>query len=352
MLRLCCEKKRVMFSAAPRKIGLLLEHWRWRARDLRTGFVANKPFVSAVAIFLLAVAGLVFDALTPQMISVGLFYVALALAGFWFSKPTAALSFALLSTPLIIIGYWITIPDNSPPLEAWTNRFLAIGTVWLTALFVWRIRVLEHELQRHVEIADTLSREISHRVGNSLQLVASSLRLQAASAHSEEARQVLETAGSRIVVVGKIQRMLSHSGPDRSVDACPFITDLVGDVRSTLPNDKLSITVQADSTELTSTMAIMLGSLLVELVNNALKHAFREGMVGTVGVRFTTSEVQHVLEVEDDGVGIDPAQTVEGFGTQNITLLARLLDATITRQPASRSTTRPGTMWRLVRPCT
>jgi hypothetical protein len=42
--------------------------------------------------------------MTPQVISVTLFYVSLVLVGFWFPKPKAALALALLATPLIIIG--------------------------------------------------------------------------------------------------------------------------------------------------------------------------------------------------------------------------------------------------------
>jgi two-component sensor histidine kinase len=234
--------------------------------------------------------------------------VAIVLTGFWFPKPKSALALALLATSLIIIGYWVTIPDEAPEWAVRVNRALAIGTVWLTALFVWHIRVLQQELQVQIDIANGLSREMGHRVGNSLQLVASFLRLQAAGTNSENPRHVLEIAGSRIMVIGQIERLLSHFGATHSVDTKAFITALLRDVHSILPNpNKICIDVEADSTEISSTRAIALGALLVELINNALKHAFGEGMEGTLAVRFTVSKSmdQCVLEVEDDGVGID-----------------------------------------------
>lgn len=90
----------------------------------------------AAIVTLFVVAGtLMFDALTPQIISVGVFYVGLILLGFWFPQQKAALALALLATSLIIAGYWITIPDSIPAWQAWLNRALAIGTVWLTAVF-------------------------------------------------------------------------------------------------------------------------------------------------------------------------------------------------------------------------
>jgi two-component sensor histidine kinase len=299
---------------------------------------------------LIASAALIFDAVTPQMLAVGLFYVAIVLTGFWFPKPKSALALALFATPLIIIGYWIAIPDNAPAWAARANRALAIGTVWLTAVVVWHIRVLQQKLQVQIDIANGLSREMAHRVGNSLQLVASFLRLQAAGASSESSRQVLEVAGSRIMVIGQIERLLSHFGATHTVDSKDFITALLRDVHSILPNpDQICIDVQADSTQISSTTAIALGALLVELVNNALKHAFHNGMEGALAVRFTASKSmnQCVIEVEDDGIGIDQGEKPDGVGLRNVTEFARMIGGSLTCQPARQANPRPGTVWRL-----
>jgi two-component sensor histidine kinase len=276
--------------------------------------------------------------------------VAIVLTGFWFPKPKATLILALLATCLIIVGRWITIPDSSPAWAIWTNRALAIGTVWLTAVFVWHIRVLQQKLQVQIDIANGLSREIGHRVGNSLQLVASFLRLQAAGTSSESSRHVLEIAGSRIMAIGQKERLLSHFGAAHTVDSKVFITALLRDVRSILPNpDQICIDVQADSARISSTTAIALGALLIELINNALKHAFRGEMEGTLAVRFTASKSmnQCVVEVEDDGVGIDQRQKPDGIGVQNATEFARMVGGSLTCHLARPENPRPGTVWRL-----
>jgi two-component sensor histidine kinase len=153
------------------------------------------------------------------------------------------------------------------------------------------------------------------------------------------------------MVIGQIERMLSHFGATPTVDSKAFITALLQDVRSILPNpEQICIDVRADSTEISSATAIALGALLVELINNALKHAFRDGMEGTIAVRFIASKSmnQCVMEVEDDGVGIDRKQAPDGLGTQNVSELARIVDGSLTCQSARRAKARPGTMWRLV----
>jgi two-component sensor histidine kinase len=314
----------------------------------RATFRSTRAALGAVT--LIASGALVYDAVTPQILAVSLFYVAIVLTGFWFPKPKSALVLALVATSLIIVGYWVAIRDDAPEWAAWTNRALAIGTVWLTAIFVWHIRVLQQKLQIQIDIANGLSREMSHRVGNSLQLVASFLRLQAARTDSESPRHVLEIAGSRIMVIGQIERLLSHFGATDTVDSKAFVTALLRDVHSILPNpDQIRIDVQAASCQMSSTTAIALGALLVELINNALKHAFHEGMEGTLAVRFITSNSmnQCVVEVEDDGIGIDQGQTPDGVGMGNVTEFARMVGGSLTCQPARQANPRPGTMWRL-----
>jgi two-component sensor histidine kinase len=307
---------------------------------------------AAVAVAFVGAIALIFDALTPETVSVGIFYVGLVLIGFWLPQPTATLGLALLATLLIVVGSWITIPDNTPAWVAFLNRTFSIGTFWMTAVFVWRTRVLEQKLEAQVDITEALSFEMNHRIGNHLQLVASFLGLQAERSSSDEVRQALKRAGSRVMTIGKIQRMLSHS-TSHKIDSQAFIAELISEVRSALLDpDNIVITVQADSIMLTPTKATALGALLLETINNALKHAFPEGMSGMLSVSFTVSNKMCAIELKDDGVGIEQAQAQAhwGFGTQNLKDLAHLMGGSITSHPACESKTRPGTVWRLVIP--
>ena len=97
------------------------------------------------AVALVAAGAAIFDTLTPQSFSVTAVYVGLVLIGYWLRDPRSALALALLATPLIIIGHWLSTPDSTPEWEGWVNRGDSIGSVWLAAFFVWRIRVLERE---------------------------------------------------------------------------------------------------------------------------------------------------------------------------------------------------------------
>jgi two-component sensor histidine kinase len=301
------------------------------------------------AITLVGASALIFDALTPQTVSVGIFYVGMILISFWFPRPTVSYVLALLATFLIILGIWITIPDSTPMWVVLLNRTLSIGTVWLAAIFVYYTRALEQKLKAQVDITEALSFEMEHRIGNHLQMIASFLGLQAERSPNNAVRQALKIAGSRIMTIGKIQRTLSHS-TSRMVDSKEFIESLINEARSALLNpDKIIIRVQVDSTVLTSIVATALGALLLESINNALKHAFPNGMSGTLSVSFIVSKNEYIIQLEDDGIGIDEAHG-SGFGTQNLTDITHIMKGSITHYPACQSDTRPGTVWRLVIP--
>ncbi len=113
------------------------------------------------AVTVVAAIAMIFDALTPQVISVSTVYVGLVLIGYWLPGTRAALALALLATPLIAVGHWISIPESAPEWQSWVNRGSSIGGVWLTAVFVWRIRVLEKNLQRQIGLVSDQLRAIT-----------------------------------------------------------------------------------------------------------------------------------------------------------------------------------------------
>ncbi len=114
-----------------------------------------------VAVTVVAAGALIFDALTPQVVSAAALYMGLVLIGYWLPQLNAAFALALLATPLLIIGHWVSIPESTPEWQSWTNRGIAIGSVWLTAVFVWHIRVLGQKLHRQIDIVSSQLREIA-----------------------------------------------------------------------------------------------------------------------------------------------------------------------------------------------
>ena len=127
----------------------------------RAGLVTQhgRSWGAIAAIALVGAGALIFDAMTPQTAEVGIFYVGIILISFWFPHPKVAFALGLLATFLIILGYWITIPDNTPTRVVLLNRILDIGTVWVAAVFVYHTHILQQKLKAQVDIAEALSFE-------------------------------------------------------------------------------------------------------------------------------------------------------------------------------------------------
>jgi len=63
-------------------------------------------------ITLVAAGALIFDSLTPAVVSITAGYVGLVLLGYWLPRPRGVLNLALLATTLVIIGHWVSIPEG------------------------------------------------------------------------------------------------------------------------------------------------------------------------------------------------------------------------------------------------
>lgn len=162
---------------------------------------------------------------------------------------------------------------------------------------------------------DTLMREIHHRVKNNLQIISSLLSMQQRALKDETAKAALGDTRQRIAALALIYRTLYQSEDIRHANAREFLTELVGQLLAGDAQRQGLITssVEADDLVVDPDKLAPMALWLVEAVSNAQKHAFAGNRGGNVKVRFRVEGATSVLEVQDDGIGIDEA-TRAGVG--------------------------------------
>jgi two-component sensor histidine kinase len=205
-------------------------------------------------------------------------------------------------------------------------------------------RTLEREKDELLRQKDLLLQEMHHRVNNSLHIIASILLLKAQTVQSEETRRHLEDAHERVMAVATVQEQLQSSSFGTEIEAATYLTRLCESLAASmiLDGQPISLRVEANEGATTSEQAVSMGLIAVELVINAIKHAFPVGRKGTIVVGFESSETAWRLSVSDDGVGIGsrlsdgPARS--GLGTSIVEALTRQLGGRI-----ATSATPPGT---------
>ena len=194
-------------------------------------------------------------------------------------------------------------------------------------------RKTERALQKLLQQKEMLL--MSHRVANSLQIIASILLMKARSVESAETRLHLQDAHRRVMSVASVQKHLQASGNGELIPVAPYLSKLCETLASSMIGDNrpISIKVVADGGATTSDQAVSIGLIVTELVINALKHAFPESTIdGHVVVGYEVHGANWKLSISDNGAGMPdlrPGAKKTGLGTSLINALAQQLDAQV-----------------------
>ena len=151
---------------------------------------------------------------------------------------------------------------------------------------------------------EVLLREVNHRVGNSLQIIASLLHLQAASSSDEDVTAALTNAMGRVAAVAQVHRSLYTGDNFKSVMLDQYLTSLLEDLRRSAEGDRLTqLTLKAEPVEIEPDRAVAVGMIVNELVMNALKYAYPDGS-GPIDIELTHPGAGMLrLTITDKGVG-------------------------------------------------
>jgi two-component sensor histidine kinase len=188
------------------------------------------------------------------------------------------------------------------------------------------------EKERALHDKRLVSREVDHRIKNSLMLVGSMLAMQRRSAASGEAQAALASAADRVHTIARIHEQLYRSDTANSVDFGTYLESLTKDLVVSFAREDVNLVTEAEAVELSSDRAAPLGLIAAELLMNALKHAQREGGRSTVWVTFRREGDALELVVADDGPGLpegfDPARS-RGLGMRLVVSMVAQLEGTL-----------------------
>ena len=177
-----------------------------------------------------------------------------------------------------------------------------------------------------------LIREVNHRVGNSLQIIAALLHLQSSASQNDDVKSALAGANRRVMAVAQVHRRLYTSDDVQTVALDQYLTTLVEDLKSSAEGtNPIALSLDAEPVEVDPDKAVAVGVIVTELVLNAMKYAYPDG-TGPIRIALKTDQDGRVtLAVEDDGVGRDTAPSApksqKGLGRMIVKAMATKLDA-------------------------
>ncbi|MHB2210353.1 histidine kinase dimerization/phosphoacceptor domain -containing protein [Methylobacterium sp. CM6257] len=161
------------------------------------------------------------------------------------------------------------------------------------------------EKERLLEQKDLLTREIDHRVKNSLQIVSAFLQMQRRQIADGEARQAFADTSARVMSVARVHDSLYQAERFDEVDLGQTIESLCNDLAG-LAGEGHAVDLSAEAGLMVPyRKAVALSLIATELVTNAFKYAANPSGIGRVEVSVSASgpgEIQ--LRVCDDGAGL------------------------------------------------
>ena len=163
------------------------------------------------------------------------------------------------------------------------------------------------ELRVSEERKDALLKEVHHRVKNNLAVICSLFYLQSTHTKDRETVQVFRDMERRVHSMALVHESLYGSEKAGIIDFAEYARALAKDAISShgSPGVPLQLKTKLDPVIMSVDLAVLCGLILNELISNALKHGFPNGVGGQIKVTLQSGpEGKCSLCVEDNGVGI------------------------------------------------
>lgn len=176
-------------------------------------------------------------------------------------------------------------------------------------------------------VRSAIIQEMHHRVKNSLQTVASLLRIQLNRRGEGTPEEMLRESINRIISISAVHDLLSGEEIDR-IGLRQVAETIVTLTTQSLarPDQNLVTEVRGDDVALPSSKATSIALILNELVHNAIEHGFAGRTGGNLRVLVQWSHPRVIVEVANDGApvpaSIDPKKS-RSLGLQIVETIAK-----------------------------
>jgi PAS domain S-box-containing protein len=188
---------------------------------------------------------------------------------------------------------------------------------------------IAERLKASLREKELLLKEVHHRVKNNLQVISSLLNLQARHVVDPRALELFKESQNRVRSIALFHEKLYQAKDLGHVEAFEYLNTLIANLLAAYgaKPSAVSLKVEREDILLGVDVAIPLGLVLNELISNALKHAFPDGLRGQIRVQLGRCDKdRHRLVVSDNGVGFPADLDFRNAPSLGLQLVSTLVD--------------------------
>ncbi len=163
------------------------------------------------------------------------------------------------------------------------------------------LSISNNRLKKALSEKEFLLKEVYHRVKNNLQTITSILWLKSNKIESSEAKAILNDVSYRIQSMSLVHELLYDSKNLNEISSSEYITKLTDSIISSISAQDIKIIKTIDDIALDTDTAISIGIIVVEIVTNSIKHAFKNTDSSLIFVNLTFINYVMKIEISDDG---------------------------------------------------
>ncbi|MEN6611405.1 MAG: PAS domain S-box protein [Methanoregulaceae archaeon] len=226
----------------------------------------------------------------------------------------------------------IVTPSRGTRWVQWVAR--AIGSTdgrifeyQLVGRDVTELRESTALIEQALREKETLLAEVNYRIRSNLHFITSLIDLQAETRRDPASTELFREEKQQIMALARIYEILTHSDDINHIPLPAYLHKLSKDLYSTYRIDSgvVKILFQADDIRTDISSAIPVGLIFNELVSNAFKYAFPDGMPGVVSVGILKDTGGITLTIADNGIGLPDTVDIGSPKTIGMELVATLV---------------------------
>lgn len=216
------------------------------------------------------------------------------------------------------------------------RSFIIIGTILflILELYLFKDIITRSELKANLELQkrnnekDILLKEIHHRVKNNLQLLVSLIRLRTHKFSDPNWKNELDEINNRIFSIARLHDKVYLNESVQFIKVTPFLNEMIQELNTQILQDqKLSVNVDTDLSEIDLANMVPLTLILNELITNSFKHAAKsvDHIELNIIIKVLDESNKYCLTYMDNGQWINNPSIDESTGLSLINALAEQL---------------------------